>query len=73
LVAKLNEERLEYIESKSNVDELADILEVVYAIGEIHGFKPEELELIRKTKREKRGGFDQRIYLKAIKTTGEGK
>jgi predicted house-cleaning noncanonical NTP pyrophosphatase (MazG superfamily) len=73
LVAKLNEERLEYIASGGNVDELADMLEVIYAIGMIHGYQPEELELIRKTKRETRGGFEQRIYLQAIEANGEEK
>lgn len=62
---KLNEECAEYQESKSP-EELADILEVVYAIAATQGLTNYELELLRKDKVDKRGGFVQKILLKEV-------
>lgn len=59
---KLSEELAEYQESKS-LEELADLLEVMYAVVKARGYSLEELEQIRKQKCEKRGGFEQRILL----------
>ena len=59
---KLNEELSEYQESKS-LEELADLLEVLDAVLKARGFTWEELERLRRRKREKRGAFDQRILL----------
>lgn len=44
-------------------EELADILEVVYALGEDLGYSPAELEKIRREKAEKRGAFREKIFL----------
>ena len=60
---KLQEEVLEYLES-SDIEELADIMEVVYKLCEMEGTSPEELEKIRLNKREERGGFDKNLFLK---------
>ena len=46
-----------------NPDELCDVLEVVYALAEARGMSVEELEGKRLAKRERRGGFDEKIYL----------
>ena len=62
---KLDEEIAEYRESK-NVEELADILEVVYAMAETQGYDTEHLERIRKEKAEKRGAFKKKILLKSV-------
>lgn len=62
---KLNEECREYQADKS-LEELADMLEVMYAIAEARGCSVEELEKIRLTKREKRGGFEDRIFLEYV-------
>lgn len=62
LTKKLFEEVEEY-KSDKNTDELADIMEVVYALAKLHGCSPEELEKIRAEKTAKRGGFDKRIFL----------
>ncbi len=62
---KLDEELVEYQMSKS-LSELADVLEVVYAIAESKGSSIEELNAIRLEKREKRGGFSRKILLKEI-------
>ena len=59
---KLTEEVKEYL-SDRNVEELADILEVIYALAWAHGLLPESLEQIRKTKEEERGGFEKRLWL----------
>jgi len=40
----------------------ADVLEVLFAICEARGHSVEELMKVRNEKREKRGGFEQRIY-----------
>ena len=60
---KLGEELAEYQESKS-LEELADLLEVMAAVVKARGYTWEELERIRARKREKRGGFEERILLK---------
>ena len=59
---KLNEEVAEY-QTDKNIEELADILEVVYAIAKAKGYEVAELEQIRLEKAEKRGGFDKKILL----------
>ena len=59
---KLNEELLEYQESKS-IEELADLLEVVRAVAAARGSSIEEVERIRLDKAAKRGGFEKRILL----------
>lgn len=61
---KLQEEVTEYLEDV-NAEELADILEVVYALGVRLGVSPEELEQLRVQKAEKRGGFEKRIFLES--------
>jgi len=66
LRTKLHEEAEEYFAASSDADaleELADMLEVIRALGITHGADPETLEQIRADKAAKRGGFDQRIYL----------
>ena len=58
---KLNEECAEYQQDKS-IEELADMLEVIYAITVARGYSVEELERIRAEKAEKRGEFNDRIF-----------
>lgn len=58
---KLNEEVAEYQADKS-LEEMADIVEVLFAICEARGHSVEELMQMRETKLEKRGGFKNRIY-----------
>ncbi|MFD1032482.1 pyrophosphohydrolase domain-containing protein [Metaplanococcus flavidus] len=63
---KMNEELEEYQEAATNeeaVEELADLLELVHAAVKIHGATIEQLEEVRRAKAEKRGGFEQRIFL----------
>ncbi|MBT4327296.1 MAG: nucleoside triphosphate pyrophosphohydrolase [Thaumarchaeota archaeon] len=59
LEKKLVEELAEYQESK-NVEELADVLEVVYRISNLKGF---DLDKARLEKIEKRGKFEKNLFL----------
>ena len=67
---KLNEECAEYQADKS-IEELADMLEVMYAIAEARGWTVSELEAVRKSKTEKRGGFKEKIYLEYVEDENE--
>lgn len=57
---KLREEVEEFVASGDDVEELADILEVVYALAETAGTSPQQLERLRAVKAEERGGFSDR-------------
>ena len=70
LDAKLYEEMEEYQRDKS-IDELADLLEVVYSVANARGWSVEELEKVRIVKAEKRGGFEKRIFLKEVQVKNE--
>ncbi len=63
--AKLDEELAEYHRDQ-NLEELADLLEVVYAAAKARGYSIEELESLRHEKAEKRGAFEQRIFLESV-------
>lgn len=60
---KLVEESKELLESRGDIDERADIAEILRLIDEIYGWGESDVENARKTKKEKRGGFDERLYL----------
>ena len=62
LEAKLDEEAGESHRDK-NAEELADIIEVVFALAAVHGVSEEELLTQRLRKRESRGGFFNRVFL----------
>ena len=64
--AKLDEELAEYHRDQ-NLEELADVLEVLYAATKARGYTLEELEKCRRKKAEKRGGFDKRILLERVR------
>ncbi len=67
---KLREEVAEFGES-GEVEELVDVLEVVYALAAAEGVNQFQLEKMRKRKRKERGGFDRRILL--IETVSDGR
>lgn len=62
---KLDEECAEYQHDK-NIEELADILEVIYAIAEARGYSVSDLERVRAEKFDKRGGFKNRVFLENV-------
>ena len=62
LEKKLDEEVAEFHKDQ-NIEELADILEVVLALNESLGYSREELESAYLEKHEARGGFSDRVFL----------
>lgn len=65
LELKLNEEVKEYQLDK-NIEELADILEVLYSLCIAKGWSLEDLEKTRKEKEYSRGGFKKRLFLERV-------
>lgn len=63
--AKLDEELAEYHKDQ-NIEELADLLEVIYAAAQARGYSLDELEQVRAKKAEKRGVFKEKILLKEV-------
>ena len=65
LEAKLNEEVAAY-QADKNIEEMADVLEVLQAICIARGYSLEELEALRAKKASKRGGFADKIFLEYV-------
>jgi predicted house-cleaning noncanonical NTP pyrophosphatase (MazG superfamily) len=66
LKEKAYEELDEYCAAETDgeaVEELADLLEVIRALGKHHGSSIEEVEAVRIDKVEKRGGFQEKVLL----------
>ena len=59
---KLFEEAHEFVEGHS-VDELADLTEVISTIMKLKNISEEDVEKARKIKNDKKGRFDNKIYL----------
>jgi predicted house-cleaning noncanonical NTP pyrophosphatase (MazG superfamily) len=68
LVKKLHEEVAEFVQDRT-IEELADILEVVYALAQCQNITPEKLEELRARKAAKNGAFKQRIFLEKVLDT----
>jgi predicted house-cleaning noncanonical NTP pyrophosphatase (MazG superfamily) len=68
LLEKLLEEVQECFKDPTE-DELVDILEVAYALASLLGLDQGRLEVLRREKLRKRGGFTKRIILE--ETQGE--
>lgn len=64
LIKKLGEEVQEFSEA-GDIEELADVIEVVEALKKLPGYF--DVEKVRQTKREEKGGFDMKIILKGEK------
>ena len=62
---KLDEELAEYHKDQ-NIEELADLLEVIHAAAIARGYTLEQLEQVRAEKAAKRGGFANKILLKEV-------
>lgn len=63
---KTKEELQEYLAADNDSDaleELADLLELMHSLVNIHGSSMEEVEEFRKKKAEQRGGFHDRVFL----------
>lgn len=63
LIAKLQEEVAEVVDADNATmpAELADVLEVLYALARDLGLSPNQLEELRAHKAQERGGFTERI------------
>ena len=59
---KLQEEVAEFLQD-GKIEELVDILEVVYAIADNLKIRQDELETLRRTKADKNGRFKEKIIL----------
>lgn len=70
LEAKLMEELKEWQESY-DPEELADLLEVVYAMAEESGHSIEDVQRLAKEKRKRRGGFSEGIWLDQVEEESE--
>ena len=64
--AKLDEELAEYHKDQ-NLEELADLVEVIYAAAEARGFTVEQLEQTRLQKKAQRGAFRKKLLLMEIR------
>ncbi len=62
---KLKEEVQEYLMS-NDIEELADILEVVEAIAENKGSSIKEVMEIKQNKQDKNGAFKNRVFLISV-------
>ena len=63
LYKKLNEEVTELLEDK-NLEEIADIIELLFSIGNKYGYSEEDILNRRANKKAKSGGFEYNIVLK---------
>ena len=63
--AKLDEELAEYHKDQ-NIEELADLIEVIYAAAKARGYTLEQLETVRAEKSAKRGVFQKKLLLKKV-------
>ena len=70
LEKKLYEEYLEVIESSgiNRLEELADMLEIIKSLAALENKELEDIIEIADKKNEKRGSFNNKIYLKKVKT-----
>ncbi|MCH1959929.1 nucleoside triphosphate pyrophosphohydrolase [Romboutsia hominis] len=63
LYKKLGEEVNELLDDK-NLDEIADVMEVLFAIGKKYDYSEDDVLNKRNEKRNARGGFDDNLVLK---------
>ena len=62
---KILEEANEFIEENS-IEELGDLMEVINAIMKLKGYSMEEVNKVMKSKAEKKGAFDNKIFLEYV-------
>ena len=65
LEKKLDEEVAEY-HSDKNIEELADILTVIYSLAKTMGYSEYDFLATYEIKLLERGGFDKKILLKSV-------
>lgn len=62
---KVLEEANEFIEENS-IEELADVMEVIESIMRVKNISWDEVRKVQEDKRNKRGGFQDKIYLESV-------
>ena len=62
---KVIEEANEFVEENS-IEELGDLMEVLNAIMKLKGYKMEDVNIAMKKKVDKKGSFNDRIYLEYV-------
>ena len=69
LEKKLYEEYLEVLTStgKNRIEELADMLEVMISLAKLENKSLDDIIAVAKKKNEKRGSFEDKIYLETVK------
>ena len=68
LIEKLKEE-LKEVQEDRNIEEIADLIEVAYALANKYGATEKEINEIRKEKIIKNGAFEKRIILEQKNAT----
>lgn len=69
LEKKLYEEYQEVLNttnSSDRIEELADMLEIIISLAKLENKSLNDVIEVAKIKREKRGGFEERIYLEKV-------
>ena len=68
LERKLGEEYMEVVEAvgSSRLEELADVYEILKALAVLENSSIEEVQKIAEAKAQKRGAFNDRIYLEEV-------
>lgn len=69
LIKKLNEEYDEVVAASDEevIEELADMLEVMESIAELHNKTLDDIILVKENKKNKRGGFSKKLFLEGVK------
>ena len=62
----LTDEELAEYQKDQNLEEIADMLDVIFATALARGYSLEDLERVRAEKAVKRGCFTKRILLKEV-------
>lgn len=65
LYMKLEEETKELLEDK-NLEEIADVMEVLFAIASKYGYSEKDVLSKRNEKKNERGGFEDNLVLKNV-------
>ena len=66
LLKKLDEEVSEF-KTDQNLEELADVIEVLFGLAHKLGYSEQDLLTKRQEKKQARGGFEKNIILKSTK------
>ena len=66
LLKKLDEEVIEF-KTDQNLEELADVMEVLFGLAHKLGYSEQDLLTKRQEKKQARGGFEKNIILKSTK------